>query len=586
MLATAFMFGLNGPNAAAAATVVGLGNADNFGVLAGSGITNTGTTAIIGDIGTFPTTSETGFGSVTLNGTNHAGDATTQGAKTDLITAYGNAAGQTATSTISADLGGQTLTPGVYSSGSSIGLTGTLTLDGGGDTNAIFIFQAGSTLTTASASRVVLINGAQSCNVFWQIGSSATLGTNSIFQGNILALISVTLNTGATVTGRVLARDGAVTLDTNTINKAVCGVVIPPPSAPTCTLLASPATLQAGSLSVLSWTSTDASGFSIDQSIGAVTPVATGSTSVDPAISTTYTGTAASAGGLGQCSATITVTAAASGSGGNGGSTYIPPVPPLIDVVKIPNPLALPAGPGPVTYAYTVRNIGTVPMANITMVDDACQPVTYISGDTNADTKLDVNETWTYRCSATLSATRTNTVVATGWANGLTATDIASATVIVGAPVVPPLIHVTKVPSPLTLPAGGGSVTYTEKITNPGSVALGDIRLADDKCAPMKYISGDVNGDSKLDTAEIWTYTCRTNLVKTTMNTAIAQGSANGLTIKDFAIATVVVANAAIPTLPNTGLSPERENIPWNIFIPGGILAILILFYVAWKKTV
>ena len=157
---------------------------------------------------------------------------------------------------------------------------------------------------------------------------------------------------------------------------------------------------------------------------------------------------------------------------------------------------------------------------------------------------------------------------------------------VVGAAAVPPLIHVTKVPSPLTLPFGGGLVTYTEKITNPGSVALGDIRLADDKCATMKYISGDVNGDSKLDTAEIWTYTCRTNLVKTTMNTAIAQGSANGLTIKDFAIVTVVVANAAIPTLPNTGSFSEENYIPWDIFIPIGILAISILFYIARKKTV
>ncbi len=122
-----------------AASAVGLGTANSFAVLAGSGITNTGTTTITGDVGTFPTTTETGFGSVTIVGTNHAGDSVTQGAKTDLVTAYNDAAGQTTTSTISADLGGQTLSPGVYTSASTIGLTGTVTLDGGGDPNAVFI---------------------------------------------------------------------------------------------------------------------------------------------------------------------------------------------------------------------------------------------------------------------------------------------------------------------------------------------------------------------------------------------------------------------------------------------------------------
>ena len=147
----------------------------------------------------------------------------------------------------------------------------------------------------------------------------------------------------------------------------------------------------------------------------------------------------------------------------------VPPVPPLIDVVKVPSPLALPAGPGPVPYTYTLRNIGTVPVTNITMVGDTCSPITLVSGDINANAVLDVSETWTYTCSTTLSATHTNTVVATGWANGVSATDIASATVVVGLPVVPPLIHVTKVPSPLALPAGGGMVTYTETSHQPGN---------------------------------------------------------------------------------------------------------------------
>ena len=206
----------------AAATAVPLGAAGSFAVLAGAGVTNTGPTTVNGDVGTFPTTTVTGAGSMTINGTNHAGDGVTQQAQTDLVTAYNNAAAQGPTNPIVADLGGQSLSPGVYNSASSIGLTGALTLNAGGDPNAVFVFQAGSALTTASASSVVLVNGAQSCNVFWQIGSSATLGTGSTFRGTVIALQSITVTTGVTVDGRVLARNGAVTLDTDTISRSGC----------------------------------------------------------------------------------------------------------------------------------------------------------------------------------------------------------------------------------------------------------------------------------------------------------------------------------------------------------------------------
>jgi hypothetical protein len=141
------------------------------------------------------------------------------------VTAYTTAAGEGPTTAIAADLAGQTLAPGVYNSASSIGLSGALTLNGGGNPNAIFVFQAGSTLTTGSASQINLINGAQSCNVFWQVGSSATLGTGSTFRGTIIALTSITVTTGVTVDGRVLARNGAVTLDTDTITRPTCAAV-------------------------------------------------------------------------------------------------------------------------------------------------------------------------------------------------------------------------------------------------------------------------------------------------------------------------------------------------------------------------
>lgn len=209
-------------DAGAAASAVPLGTTSGFGVLAGAGITNTGPTTVNGDIGTYTTTSISGTGSMTINGTNEGGDALTQQAKVDLVTAYNNAAGQGPTTPITSDLGGRSLTPGVYNSASSVGLTGTVTLNGGGDANAVFIFQAGSTLTTASGSQVVLTNGTQACNVFWQVGSSATLGTGSSFLGTVFAAQSITVTTGVTIEGRVLARNGAVTLDTDTISAPSC----------------------------------------------------------------------------------------------------------------------------------------------------------------------------------------------------------------------------------------------------------------------------------------------------------------------------------------------------------------------------
>ena len=215
----------------AAPSSVGLGTASSFGVLAGSTVTNTGGTTISGsagsDIGIHPGDDLTiatfpGQTDVTLGGTVHLFDAVAEQAKIDLKTAYNYAAGRSSDKTISGDLGGRTLAPGVYTSESSIGLTGTLTLDAAGDADAVFILQAGSTLTTISDSKVVLINGAKSCNVFWAVGSSATLGTGSSFVGHILAMESITATTGTEVFGQLLAMDGAVTLDTVVITNDAC----------------------------------------------------------------------------------------------------------------------------------------------------------------------------------------------------------------------------------------------------------------------------------------------------------------------------------------------------------------------------
>ena len=236
-------------NARAAAVAVPLGGAGSFAVLGGSGLTNTGVTTLSGDAGSYPTPSETGFGGCPAadcvgftSGANEFGNGVTQQAKADLTTAYNNAAGEGPTSPVVADLGGQTLGPGVYNSASSLALTGPspLTLDGGGNPNAVFVFQAGSTLTTGSASQVSLINGTQSCNVFWQVGSSSTLGSGSTFGGTILASASISLADSVTVDGRLLAGEqasgaGAVTLIHDSITTPRCAASSPTTTTSTTT---------------------------------------------------------------------------------------------------------------------------------------------------------------------------------------------------------------------------------------------------------------------------------------------------------------------------------------------------------------
>ena len=201
-----------------------LGTADSFAVLAGSTITNVGPTVINDNLGLHPGSAVVGFPPGTVNGAEHVSDAAAQQAKTDLTTAYNDAAGRPSSATSPPDIGGRTLTAGVYRTGpvASLGLTGRLTLDAQGDPRAVFIFQIPSTLVTASDSSVRLVNGAQACNVFWQVGSSATLGTRTAFQGNILALNSISVNDGGTVNGRLLARTGAVTLIHDTVTRSRC----------------------------------------------------------------------------------------------------------------------------------------------------------------------------------------------------------------------------------------------------------------------------------------------------------------------------------------------------------------------------
>jgi len=204
-----------------------LGSTSSFAILAGSTITNTGNTIISGDaggdIGLFTGTEFTGQESMQISGSIHLADTIASIAKDDLLIAYNDADGRTPIKTIPSELGGTTLFPGVYDSADgTFQITGTLTLDAQGDPEAVFIFKTASTLITASDSDVVLIGSAQYCRIFWKVTSSATLGTNSHFVGHVFALHSITANTGASVQGQLLALNGAVTLDSNTIINGIC----------------------------------------------------------------------------------------------------------------------------------------------------------------------------------------------------------------------------------------------------------------------------------------------------------------------------------------------------------------------------
>lgn len=201
---------------------ISLGSAaSTFAILASTAVTSTGETVINGDIGLSPGSSVGGFPPATLNGTLHINDAIATQAQLDLTAAYNDAAGRTATDivTLSGNIGGLTLTPGLYKSTSSLAISsGDLTFDAKGNSDAIFIIQIASSLTTTSGRQVFLSGGAKAYNIFWQVGSSATFGTTSVFKGNVMAMESITFNTGATLDGCALARNGEVALDENIIS--------------------------------------------------------------------------------------------------------------------------------------------------------------------------------------------------------------------------------------------------------------------------------------------------------------------------------------------------------------------------------
>ncbi len=300
----------------AAQLPVALGSAGTFSVLAGSTVTNTGPTVVNGNVGVSPGSAVTGFPPGTVvGGAIHAADGTAATAQVDLTAAYNDAATRPTPIAISGDLGGQTLAPGLYKSTTSIGITGILTLDGQGNVNSVFVFQIGSTLTTASTSQIMLIGGAQAANIFWQVGSSATLGTNSIFHGTIMAQASITLTTGVALDGRALARTGAVTLDTNTIiNPGPPTTGLPGALTVSCPASAAQSGVQYNSLLAAtggtppytySTTGSLPAGLSLTASTGVVngTPTTLGTTLFSAKAADSASGTATNA-----CSITVTAT--------------------------------------------------------------------------------------------------------------------------------------------------------------------------------------------------------------------------------------------------------------------------------------
>jgi uncharacterized repeat protein (TIGR01451 family) len=576
-LGFAFLLSLVNPVSVSAATAPDLGVASGYSVYGHSGLTNSGAgTYLWGKVG------DNNSGHLGLLDTQVGSGAIVSGAEVEspVSSAYGTLTAGSADGPKNLN-GSQTVTPGVYTVDATQTLTGTITLSGAG----VYIFRSASAYHVANNAQIVLTNGACASNVFWTVYSQMTIGTNAHLEGTIIAETElISLNTGATLTGRAFSLLAQVTLLGNQVTEPICAV---------------PGTggVTEGTITVVKHVINDSGGtmavadfplfINGTKAVSGVTYnyAAPATYNITETSNANYTRTFS-----GDCNASgqLNLTRGLNEfciitNNDIGAPAVVPLVPPLIDVVKVPSPLSLPNGPGLVTYTYTLRNIGTVPVTDVTMVGDTCSPITRISGDTNNDSKLDLNETWVYTCATTLQATHTNIVTATGWANGLSATDIASAQVIVGSPIVPPLIHVTKVPSPLALLAGGGTVTYTEKISNPGVVALSNVTLNDDKCSPMKYVSGDINNDSKLGVTETWTYTCESKLTQTTTNTAIASGQANGITVRDIAVATVVVA-AAVPALPSTGFAPSISPLNIALLAAFALLLSISLFAVLKKR--
>ncbi len=325
---------------------VGLGTADPFSVLGGQSVTNTATSTVSGDVGVSPGTAFTGSGTMTIGGAPHITDAVAAQAQIDLTTAYNSAASRTPTGTaLPAGLATVTFTPGVYNASSAVGITGDVTLDGQNDPNPVFIFQIGSSLTTAAATHIILTGHAQACNVFWQVASSATLGTASTFVGSILALTSISLGATVTVQGRALARNGSVTLIGDTFTSPACAT-----TPTTTTVTASPTTATGTTVSA---TVTAPAGFA--SPTGTVIFTVNGVDSAPVALDSLGHATLTLPPGTPLGTATVTARFTGTGSLTPSASTAVP-----VPIAAVPTTVLASTG-----TAYTTQLIGSATAATL-----------------------------------------------------------------------------------------------------------------------------------------------------------------------------------------------------------------------------
>ena len=605
------MVGLVSPASVFAASTPTLGTASTYGIVSDTWTNslNAGLeTAINGNVcyTTPPDTAPVSINGITVTPLSQAVVPCINGAAQS--TALANLNSQACTSLGANVVLSGTYTPGCYSSSGTmdIALSTTVTLDGPGT----YIFRSGGALTTGANSKVVLVNGASASDVFWTPTGLALIGANSAtsptptFVGNIIAdalgSTGVTLGHFAHLLGRVLAFGHTVTTDSNTITvPTTLRVIKTVINTSGGTAVSSDFTIHVKSAGV------DVSG---SPQLGAATPGTAYSLSVgtyvvsenvNPSYTAIFSGDCNSSGSvilaLGDsktCTITNTDTPPPPTPSSTGGSTFSPL--PLINITKIPSPVALPLGAGVVNYTYTATNIGPVAMSNVWVKDNKCSQVNFVSGDTNNNSWLDLSEAWIYRCTKTVSQTETNTATARGFYNGWDTYDTANATVVVGSAVTPPLIHLVKKPNVSVLPIGGGAVTYAYTVTNPGTAPLSNVSITDDKCTglPGRVTGhpGDINSNNLLESNETWSFTCQTNITQTTTNIGTAVGYANGLTAVDFSSATVVVPEVLGATVgfPNAGFPPERGNTLWFVATLIGVIALVstTLKVVLKKRTV
>ena len=577
----------------AQAACVNLGTAASFGLLGGSAVTNAVPgTLIVGDIGVSPGSSIIGFPPGVFTGTMHTTDAVAAQAQSDLTTAYNSAAGAPCTLNLTGiDLGtfnaGNPLLPGVYCFNVAAALTGNLTLDAQGDPNACWIFQIGSTLTTATNATVTLINGANPCNVFWQVGSSATIGTGNVFAGTIMALASITLN-GGTLDGRALARNGAVTVSGSEFVNTVCAPLAPCVSI---TKKANRASAAVGDTIIYTYTVCNCGTASItvnsviDPNVtqnltSAFTTANGGSAVLAPSACVAFTGTHLVTGSDPN-PLTNTVTVTAHDSAGNPAtdtdhvSVPITETPPTacVNVTKIGNRITAAVGDS-ITYTFTVCNCGTS-----TLTVDPVGVVDSLLGDITAafvaangsSSSLAAGACVTFSQSRTVLSTDpsplTNSVTVSAHVGEtpISSTDTWTVTLVQG-----PCVSVGKVANRSTV-AVGEQVVYTFSVCNCGTVPIDVSSVADSIMGELIDDFLAANGGSPtLAPAACVTFT-ETYTVKDTdhsplVNTVIVTANAGPTVVTDTGEATVIIVSNVL--VQAVGANSLGTNLRFRGYLP------------------